>query len=467
MIRAVAGPIRGRGLGLVDQGLSSLSNITLTVLVATAVSAEDFGYFSLAYTAYIIAVGVVDAVTSEPMIVRHSTGSRQARTSAASAAAGAALAVGLGLALVLCMLALASPPPLKSCLVALAVLLPVLLTQEVGRFAAFALDRPGAAVMSDAAWALGMVVTELAVRSAHAASPATLLLAWAVPGAVAAIPLLAVLRVRPRPGQAFPWLRANRDLAWPFAGEYIAGQGSQQLLVVLIGGIVNVATAGGLRAAMAILGPLNVLHSASRIAVIPELARIWARAPWQLRDRVRRLSLGLATATAVYGAAILLLPSHTGHQLFGDTWHEAAALLPWIVLSRIPMAATTACFAGLRATAAARASLVARTTSGGLAVVLVVLGAELLGAQGAAAGIAAGNVASAPIWWSQYRKVVGGRPAPEAATGEPDAAAAHGRPTQPGTLSGEPAMAAETESSAGGLPVGELLLRHNRKETDR
>ena len=55
-----------------DQALSSLTNFALAVVVARAVTAEEFGAFGLAFSAYLLVLGLVRAVTAEPLLVRAS-----------------------------------------------------------------------------------------------------------------------------------------------------------------------------------------------------------------------------------------------------------------------------------------------------------------------------------------------------------------------------------------------------------
>ena len=68
--------VRRVGWGVGDQALSSLTNFFMGILVARTVSPDDFGAFSLAFGAYVLALVVSRGLTGEPLVVRHSHDSR-------------------------------------------------------------------------------------------------------------------------------------------------------------------------------------------------------------------------------------------------------------------------------------------------------------------------------------------------------------------------------------------------------
>jgi hypothetical protein len=86
-----------------DQGLSSLTNAALAIVVAKNVDRLHFGAFSLALITFGFVVGLVRAFVGEPFVVRFSsvTGPRRAR--ATRDASGAAVAIGI-LATIACLI---------------------------------------------------------------------------------------------------------------------------------------------------------------------------------------------------------------------------------------------------------------------------------------------------------------------------------------------------------------------------
>jgi hypothetical protein len=65
--------MRRRALALADQGVSSLSNVVVAVLVARAFGGPaHFGAFSLAMVAYQIVLGSLRALVGEPLLSLYS-----------------------------------------------------------------------------------------------------------------------------------------------------------------------------------------------------------------------------------------------------------------------------------------------------------------------------------------------------------------------------------------------------------
>src|SRR3954447_19034939 len=62
------GGVRRLGWGLADQGLSSMTNFALAILVARSVSTSALGAFGLAFTTYTITLGATRALCHEPLI---------------------------------------------------------------------------------------------------------------------------------------------------------------------------------------------------------------------------------------------------------------------------------------------------------------------------------------------------------------------------------------------------------------
>ena len=60
------------GWGFGDQAVSSLGNFVLGFLVARNVDSATFGAFSIAYTTYVVVVGILRGAVAQPLMIRYS-----------------------------------------------------------------------------------------------------------------------------------------------------------------------------------------------------------------------------------------------------------------------------------------------------------------------------------------------------------------------------------------------------------
>ena len=82
------------GWGVADQGISSLGNFAFAILVAKALSPNDFGAFSLAWVTYGAILNLSRGLATDPLVVRFSHTGHGAWKAAVQASTGTAVAVG-------------------------------------------------------------------------------------------------------------------------------------------------------------------------------------------------------------------------------------------------------------------------------------------------------------------------------------------------------------------------------------
>jgi O-antigen/teichoic acid export membrane protein len=88
------------GIALADQLVASLTNFSLTVLVARAVAPRQFGIFALIMATYVLVAYVGRGLVSEPLITRFSAASPDEWRSAVRTTTATTLVFGSTLALV-------------------------------------------------------------------------------------------------------------------------------------------------------------------------------------------------------------------------------------------------------------------------------------------------------------------------------------------------------------------------------
>jgi hypothetical protein len=383
----------------VDQALSSVTNVLVTVLVARSVGIEEFGAYSLSVFVYLLVLGASRAVTSEPFVVRFTTESDEARDRALRDAAGCALGVGVVGSVLVLAGARAFGGAAASTLASLAIVLPGLLLQDVWRFAAFAEGAPFKACLNDGVWAVCQLGTVAVLLVLGEPSAPELVLAWGAAGGAAALVGIAQFHARPRVRALRGWCVSQRDLALPYAADFMVATGGYQLTILTAGTIVGLDGLAALKGAQTLIGPLTTLDLAVRALVVPEGARLLARSTALALRAFVAASAAMTAVALAWGLGLAALPASLGHALLGTTWEVARPVLLPLTLLVAFNAAASGAVSGLRAVAASRRTLRARVGTAPLYMLGALAGAWVGGAPGVAAGQAAAATVAVPVWW--------------------------------------------------------------------
>lgn len=392
---------RAAGWGVVDQGLSSLTNFALTLLAARSLEPPMFGGFTLAFAAYLVALGLARSAASEPLAVRASGGTEGEWKEAAGSATGAAVLVGaVGGALMVLAGALAGGP-VAGALIAIGACLPGLLLQDAWRFAFFAASRAAAAAANDAVWSGALAILLVIVGFVGRPSPTAFALAWGLSGTLAGIAGIRQAGLVPRPAQVRVWLARHSDLIPRFAGQFAVSMGAGQATLYLIGALAGLAAVGAIRAAQVLLGPLNVVFMGAGLVGVPEAAR-HARAGG--RAVVRRIGIlisgALGAAVVTWAIVVTFLPGRVGSAILGENWVVGRPLLVPVAAAMSGSATLMGAAIILRGLAAAGRSLRAAAAQGSLTVAFAGIGAAAAGARGAAWGLAIAMWIASSLWWT-------------------------------------------------------------------
>lgn len=409
---------RGRSVwGILDQGLSSVTNLAVAVFVGRAVDPAEFGRFTGAVLAYQVASGLLRGAASESLTVRASGMTADESRPDVQGSLALSMVGGALVAVALVVVAFVGDGSFRAMTLILAASLPLLALQDAVRYAALTLGRPKVAVVSDAAWLVVLLAAGMWLASGEGDTATPYFTAWAVAGALSGPVGLALLRVGPRPGRVREYWHRHRPLILAYGTEAVAQRGAPRLSVASVGFFASVSAFAGLRGAILFGSQMSVLIQAVRLVTVPEAVRAG-----QPRERMR-VAMGATAAlvaTLTIGAVVLMsLPDEVGRQLLGDTWALARPLLVWVLLRQILEAVTVGAEIGLRALERPRESLRARSIGTVLLVAAGVGGAALDGANGAAAAMAGGQAVAALVWFgymrSSYRSaLVPSEPAPRA-----------------------------------------------------
>ena len=387
--------------GVADQAVVSVVNLACGVAVARAVPQSTFGAFAIALTVYWFALGLSRAITNEPYAIRFSSNLRQDRAGA-GAAAGTSVLLGAGVATVALIVSAALAAPLRTALVSIALVLPMLMLQDFVRTAAFVARRASFAFIADGVWLASFLGACALLTSSGSDALVGYVLAWGLTGGISAAVGLVLLRIEPRITSSRSWISRNRDIIPRLAVEASAAVLMFQLYIVVVGVIAGLDSVGSIRAAQLLFGPWQVLLMGTMLVALPEAARLLAaRGAANLVQFALVVGGGLAAVAVIWGAVLVALPETLGTQILGDSWTGAAPLLLLTGISLAPLAAISGAGIGLRALAAVRRSLPSQIATAVIVVTGAAAGASLGGARGALVGVTIAGVASACIWWWQ------------------------------------------------------------------
>ncbi len=269
-----ARPVAGRaGWGLIDQAFSSLTNFALGIIVARTVPVAEFGAFSLAFAAYLLAVNMTRAFPMQPLAIRYSAMTADAWRRGSAAALGTVLLVGLVAGLAFIPLGLLLGGTMGPAFVALGLTMPGLLLQDGWRSAFFAAGRGSQAFRNDLIWTCTLFPGLGLIAAAGQTSVFWLTLTWGGAATIAAVAGVIQSGVRPRPLMAMMWWREHRDLGPRYLTEAVVSTGAGQAAWYGVGIVAGLSAVGAVRAGLLMFGPLQILSTGIGLMAVPEGVR--------------------------------------------------------------------------------------------------------------------------------------------------------------------------------------------------
>jgi O-antigen/teichoic acid export membrane protein len=399
--------MRRLGWGIADQGMSSLTNFAVVILVARSLGAVDFGAFSLAYVTYGFALNVSRGLASYPLQVRFSSARVEKWRQAVADCSATALATGIAAGV--CVLAVAAflRGDTRATLVALGLTLPGLLLQDNWRYAFFVASRGGHAFLNDSVWAAAQIPAILLLRLSGTRNVFWFVLAWGGAAAVAAAVGLLQARVLPNLQGIRHWLTAHRDLGARYAGSNLMASLATQARSSILAGMLGLAVVGYVQAAGTLLGPFMVIFYGIGLVTVPEGVRVLHRAPTRLPFFCTVVACGLAIAALIWGCLLLVaLPRGLGNLLLGSIWHSTYALVVPATVGVVGQAFSSGAATGLSALGAAKRDLRATTIGSVGFLVCGVVGPLMGGALGTMIGAAISAWLGAALFWWEFRGAI-------------------------------------------------------------
>lgn len=406
---APTGAARRVSASIVDQVISTGTNVVITLSAAQLLGASSFGAFSTAYLVAVATIGCSRAAIGSPALVFQPDALRDGGREPF----GASLACGMATAAVVAAAAaLLTDGALRGALLVVAASLPGLLVQDAARLVEFAAQRPGGALVLDVCWAVLIIAGFGAMALADVDPSAAVLLGlWGAAGTGSAV--VAIARNRRLAAPSLAWLRRTWGFGWRYLAVYVSTLGALQIAIVALGGISGVAAVGAVAAVQILFGPLQNLATGLMVVFVPAVG---PGTPLRgQRPRVVAGSLMLAALAALIGVVAALVPDEVGEAVLGASWDGARRLILPATLNAVMFGLTSGPVIGLRAARAVQESLSVGVRMAGFQVTVPLIGAVLGDEQGFMWGLVATWVAGCTIWWRCYLSVESGRLRPAAA----------------------------------------------------
>ncbi len=280
---------------ITDQGLSSFTNLLVSLFAAHLVSVEAFGVVSIVMTIYFVCVAIARAIVGDPLLLSKAQPKERLRE-VVSQVASTSFVIGLLFALATIVVWVLGPPNgLVGSLVILGVGMPFLLLQDVARYFAFWRGSPWVAAANDLLWLVGSL-SALLLLPRQAASAATVMACWVGSGALAGVVFAIYLRWRPSPTAAWSWVRGNRRLIGPLLGDYGLSALLQQGTVFIVTAVAGLRATAAFRGALVALGPVNVLIGGVAVFLVQIGRRSFDATPERLPVLMFRRSAAMSAA---------------------------------------------------------------------------------------------------------------------------------------------------------------------------
>ena len=316
-----------------DQMLSSASNALMVFVLAQVSSAGEFGIIGLLITVVGVCTGFDRGALGTPLLLTSNLTNRQIVAESNYALTWSLYTGGVGGSLILALGAVFHQPWIG---LAFAIVLPVVLAQDVLRLTAIALGRPSLAVVADALWTAPMLAVFVANLLGVRESAEFSIYLWAFSGLVSAGILAFRLRVAPNHSGILDWWRTD----WPARLRFGSVHTLSQTGVVFVT-LIAVTTAGsvaaaGIRGAATLFGPVATLLTAMPMVFVPHAVRTGNPLDDQWR-LVSKTSLATSVLTVVATGCLMAVPARLGAAILGASWPVTLSVLPYIGVSAAAM----------------------------------------------------------------------------------------------------------------------------------
>ncbi len=381
-----------------DQIASSATSFGCSALAAGLLSAPDFGAWAVAFTIGILALTSVRTWSGDALMIV-TPGGESGADARVRGAAAFAFGIGILISVALIVGSAVLRGSAQAALTGLAIGLPLILVQDVYRFALLARRQGEAAFANDLLWLVLSTASLIALRRANHDSVMLSMMAWSVMAAPSVVLGAIQTGSLPDARAAVGWVRSIRHLSSRLFAEYAVFMASSLIALTLVIGIIgDIELAGSLRGAQVLMGPLTVLLGATTMYLQPRMVIDHSHGRVVLTHG-RSQSLLLLVTTAVWTGVLLLVPDSIGTRVFGFTWFGAEDVLIVVGIVYACSAVSTGAINVLRCTGRVGQSLAAHAVLAVIVGLGTLTGSLAAGSDGAVIGFAVCSVAGPVLLW--------------------------------------------------------------------
>ena len=382
------------GYALADQILSSGTNFATAIIVARLLGPADYGSFAFAYGAWIMVMGFMRSMITNPYMVKASSLGQEEWLTATRSAAGLTLGAGLlgGAIVAVIGFSLGLTHSIGQALVVISFFFPALALQDFWRFTAFCISTPSKAFFNDAFWALVQAMASLFIWLFVDIKISWMIVGWGAGALAGAIFGLWQFQTVPVFGrQTLGWLRKNASLSGWFGLSSFLYSAGTQAVAVLITAIAGRAALGGIQSVNNLFGPAQLISRASETIGLPMASKAKAESgPSAVRRIAFRYTLLVGLCLTAYAALILNVGPFLLSKVFGKAFSPYGNLVIPLALAFLINSWSTGAHIGLMASAAGRQLAQVGLLTISTQVVMIWLLASRFGVVGATWGLAFG-----------------------------------------------------------------------------
>lgn len=373
---------------VVDAGVSSLGNFAFSWIGALTLSLTDFGLLSLAMVVGLLSQALVKALIIDAYTLGYAGGSSARQRTAGRAALGAVLVAAIAWSVcVACVWAVTG----SAVWAALAVAGVPLALHDSARWIAFARGRVGLAAFGTGVWTLLSAVSVGVLVAADMFSPTSVVLCWGLTSSVSALLMIRMLGVAPQPSRTAEWFREHRGVGMRSSLDFGLTQSVAYGGGIILSAVAGPAAFGLLRLAQLPLAAVQVVIAGSVSAMQPALVRrIRSSQPEEAGRMAATVGIVLVVATLTCTATVVLLPNALWAIILGESWPDAAGLVPILAAGLVGSALASSAGPLLRAQGMLHREVVIKSVVTPVTITGIALGAGLGGVVGGSLAMSSG-----------------------------------------------------------------------------